>query len=111
MSDPQQLDRELRDYLEKEPNLRREDRLIYLKAIFHKHFEFNKLDHVVNKGDLYEIISGAKNVFTNKRLPLRISRKDVDQSDLPHISVIESFIGYLNRMNLVKKMIKFDYTD
>jgi hypothetical protein len=111
MSDPQQLDRELREYLEKEPNLRREDRLIYLKAMMNKHFEFNKLEHMVNSNDLFEIMSGAKSNYSKRALPIRISRKQVESGEATHISVLESFISYLNRANLLKKLVKFDYTD
>jgi len=111
MSDPQQLDRELREYLEKEPNLRREDRLVYLKAIMGKHLEFSKLEHVVNKGDLFEIISGAKSTCTTQRMPVRISRKQIDSSETTHVCIMESFISYLNRMHLLNKLVKFDYTD
>jgi hypothetical protein len=111
MSDPQQLDRELREYLEKEPNLRREDRLVYLKSLMNKHLEFNKLDHIVNASDIYDIMSGAKSNYTNKRMPVRISRKQLDSAEATHISVLESFISYLNKMNLLKKLVKFDYTD
>ena len=111
MSDPQQLDRELREYLEKEPNLRREDRLIYLRAIFNKHLEFNKLEHVVNKGDLHEILSFAKSHFTGARIPVKVSKKQLDNGEATSVSIIEAFISYLNRMHLLKKHVKMDYTD
>jgi hypothetical protein len=111
MSDPQQLDREIREYLEKEPNLRREDRLLYLKAMMNKHFEFTKLEHVVNSNDLFDIMSGAKNNFSKRKLPVRISRKQVESGEAANVSVIESFISYLNKANLLKKTVKFDYTD
>lgn len=111
MSDPQQLEQELRDYLEKEPNLRRGDRLGYLRAIFYKHFEINKMEHLVNSQDLFGIISNAKGSYNKLRLPLRISRIQIDSSELIHIGMIESFISYLNKMNLLKKLVKFDYTD
>lgn len=108
MSDPQQLDRELREYLEKEPNLRREDRLIFLKSIFHKHLEFTKLDHVVNNRDLFDIISTAKSEYSKLNLPLHISKKRVEATDLAHVAMITSIVGYLNRMSLLKKTVKFD---
>lgn len=111
MSDPQLLERDIREYLEKEPNLRREDRLNYLRAMMNKHFEFTKLEHIVNSGDLFDVMSRAKNDFANRRMPVRVSRKQVDSGDVTNISIIESFIGYLNRMNLLKKSIKIDYTD
>lgn len=111
MSDPQQLDRDLREYLEKEPNLRREDRLNYLKIMMNKHLEINKLEHVVNSADLFEIVSRAKNNYTRQSVPVRITRKQVESSELTHIAIIESFISYLNKMNLIKRLVKFDYTE
>lgn len=111
MSDLQQLERELQEYLNKEPNLRRGDRLEYLRTIFSKHLEINKLEHVINSADLYNIISGAKSSYNKAKLPMRITNRQVDTSELPHVALIESFIGYLTNMHLVKKFIKFDYTD
>lgn len=109
MSDPQQLDRELREYLEKEPNLRREDRLVYLKNILHKHLEMTKLDHIINGRDLFDIISGAKSTYSKFHLPLKISGKQVESNELANVAVIESTLGYLNKMSLMKKVVKFDY--
>lgn len=111
MSNPEQLDRELREYLEKEPNLRREDRLNYLKSIINKHLEFGKLEHVINNRDLFDIMSGAKAAYTNFRLPLKVTKKQVDSSELTSMAVIESALSYLNKMNLLKKLVKFDYTE
>lgn len=111
MSDPQQLDRELREYLEKEPNLRREDRITALKAIFLKHFEFQKLDHVINMNDLWNIIGDAKGQFVNQRSNIFITRKQVDPTQKPQVAMVEAFLSYANRMNLLKKQVKFDYTE
>jgi hypothetical protein len=111
MSDPQQLDREIREYLEKEPNLRREDRLAYLKAMMNKHFEFNKLEHMINSHDLFDIMSGAKQHYSQKRMPVRVSRKQVEAGEATSVSILESFISYLNKMHLLKKSVKIDYTD
>jgi len=111
MSDPQELDRELREYIEKEPNLRREDRLAYLKAVYNKHLEINKLEHVVNSGDLFDIIATAKGNFFKLKLPMQISSKKIENGDLTHIALIESVISYLNSMNLLKKLVKLDYRD
>lgn len=111
MSDPQQIINELREYLEKEPNLRREDRFVYLKAIFDKHMEFKKLDHMVTYKDMFNITSDAGSIFTKFVLPLKISCRRLDSGELKNIAVIEAFIGYLQRMNLLKKTVRFEYTD
>lgn len=111
MSNPEQLDRELREYLEQEPNLRRDERLVVLKNIMHKHLEFNKLEHVINNYDLFSIISRSKSEYSSFKLPMKISRKQVDSSDLPHVAIIESVLSYLNKMSLLKRLVKFDYTE
>ncbi len=111
MSNPDDLDRELREYLQQEPNLSRGDRLAYLKVIVNKHLEFNKLDHVVNSFDMYGIISGAKQAYSNFKLPMKISNRTVDSSELPHIATIEAFSSYLGKMNLLKKVVKFDFRE
>lgn len=111
MSDPQQIEKDLREYLEKEPNLRKEDRLAYLKTIFHKHLEINKLEHIVNSRDLFQIVGYAKTFLTNVKLPMRISKKQLETTEATHVAMIESFIAYLNKNNLLKKLVKFDFTD
>lgn len=111
MSDPEQIEKDLREYLAKEPNLTRQDRLAYLQTIFHKHLEINKLEHIIPYKDLFAIFSNARTHYTKTRLPINISRKAIDPNEAVHISVMESFILYLNSMKLLKKLVKFDYQD
>jgi len=81
MSDPQQIEKDLREYLEQEHNLRRDQRLTYLTAIFNKHLEISKLEHVMNYYDLYSVTSGAKDEYTAARVPMKISGKAVDSPE------------------------------
>lgn len=111
MSNKEQVDRDLRDYLAKADNLRNADKMSYLRALFDKHFTFNKLDHSVNKGDLFEIISVAKGNYSKQGSRIQISGKEVEVCDLTTVAVIESFIGYLNKHDLLKKKVAFDYSD
>jgi hypothetical protein len=111
MSELEEIERDLREYLEKEPNLRKADKLVYLTAIFHKRLEIRKLDHVVSYADYFSILGQAKNFYIRMKLPVRISGKELEANDALHVSTLESFIGYLNRNNLLKKLIKFDYTE
>lgn len=110
MADPKQIEQELREYLTKEPNLRREDRLAYLMTIVNKHFAIDSMDHIINNRDFESIVSDAKSSFLRTRLPITITNKDVDGYDLPHVLMIESFVGYLNKNKLLKRLVKFDYT-
>lgn len=111
MSNLDQLDRELREYLEMESNLRRGDRLALLKGIFSRHLEFNEYEHLVTSKDLFNILSDAKNIFTKIRLPVSVSRKQIEAQEAPNVAIIEAFVLYLNKMSLVKRLIKFDYTE
>ena len=111
MSTKEQIERDLIEYLDREPNLSRNDRIVYLRAVLTKHLEINQLEHVINNHDLMVIIGGAKNIQANVKVPLNITNKRVLGNDIVHVSILESFIGYLNRMNLLKKLTKFDYTE
>src|SRR5271166_4465800 len=107
MADPRQIEQELREYIQKEPHLRREDRLKYLMTIFDKHFAINGFDHLINAHDFHEIVSTAKSGFSAMKLPVNLSRKEVDGHDLPKILMIESFVGYLNKNKLLNRLVKF----
>lgn len=109
MSNPDELERELREYLQKEPNLSRGDRLAYLKTIFNKHWEFNKLEHVVTRGDLFDIMSYAKKTYTQFKLPLSVSGKQIDATEAPMVAQIEAVVSYLGKMNLLKRLVKVDH--
>src|ERR1019366_32919 len=109
MSTKEQIDKELMEYLNKEPNLSRNDRITYLRAIFYKHLEINQLEHVINNYDLHVILGDAKGIHANIKLPMNITGKRVAGHEVVHVSVLESFVRYLNSMHLLKKLTKFDY--
>lgn len=111
MSQLEEIEKELREYIEKEPNMRRQDRVAYLIAIFNKHLEIRNLEHVVNYRDYFNILSRAKTLYTKISLPVRLSRKELEPNDSVHITTMESFVMYLNEKNLLKKLVKFDYTE
>lgn len=111
MSDPQQIEKDLREYLDKEPNLSRTDRLSYLQTIFHKHLEIDKLDHIVTSQDLFIIFSDATKNYIKTKLPLVVGKKTLEPSQSVHMAVMESFIMYLNRMKLLRKLVRFDYKE
>jgi hypothetical protein len=110
MADPNQIEQELREYLTKDNNLRHEDKLSYLMAIMNKHFAIDEIPHVVNHRDLMDVISAAKSSFATSDMSRNISNKKVDGYDFPHVLMIESILGYLNKHKLLKRLVKFDYT-
>lgn len=111
MSTKDQIERDLIEYLEKEPNLGRHDRIVYLRTLFIKHLEINQLEHVINNYDLTTILSNAKSIHINARMPMYITGKQVSGHEVVNVSILEAFMRYLNKMNLLKKLTKFDYTE
>lgn len=108
MSDLNEIEREILEYLNQEPNLRRQDRVKFLMAIINKHLEFSKLEHAINYYDLQNIISVAKNGWTRETLPMFVSGKQIESSEVGNAMVVEATLGYLNRHTLLKKLVKFD---
>ena len=111
MSDPAQIEKDLREYLEKEPNLSRQDRLSYLQTIFHKYLEINKLEHNITSQDLFLIFSEAKTQYVKMKTPTKVSRKVLDPTESVHMAVLEAFLLYLGRTKLLRRLVKFDYKD
>lgn len=109
MADPAQIEQELRQFLEIEDNLLKGDRLPYLMAIVNKHFAIDKVNHTINHYDLGEIIAYAKSQYGDTIMPVQISEKEVKGLELNYLLVLESFISYLNRNKLLKRLPKFDY--
>jgi hypothetical protein len=109
MSDPEIIERDLREYLDKEPNLSRADRLSFLKTIFHKHLGIDSLKHVVTYDDLFILFSEASKYLVRTKLPVQIGNKVLETNESIHLFVMEVFIHYLNRMNLLRKNVTFDY--
>lgn len=109
MSDPAQIEQELREFLENEDNLRKADRLAYLMAIVNKHFAIDKIDHTMINYDFNEVVNNAKSAFAKTTMPIYISKKEISSYDVNYILVLEAFIGYLNKNKLLKRLVKLDY--
>lgn len=110
MADPAEIEQELLQYLEKEPNLRRSDRIKYLMAIINKHYAQDRVEHSVNHYDFQLMLSNAKVQFTQVALPMEISRREVHSQEAVYVLMMEAFIGYLNSKNLLKRLVRFDHT-
>lgn len=111
MSDQHQIELDLADYLAKESNMRREDRMKALRAIFDKHYTFSKLGHLITHSDVNLIASLAKARYVEQTLPMMISKKQVPHDELRIVAVIEAVLGYFNLHFLSKKEVKIDYTE
>lgn len=109
MANMESIETELRQYLEDAPNLDRQDRFTHLMAIFKKHFEMEKTNHLLTMGDFHEIVSQAKSDYVKTSLPIYITRREVYPSEVAHVLLIESLIGYLNKSKVLKRLVKIDY--
>lgn len=101
---------ELRDFLNKEENLSNQDKFKTLMAIFDKHFAMEKVEHQMDIGDMRQIVDYAKGSYIQTQLPMKISKKEVYSTEVPHVLMIEAVISHLNRHELLRKLVKFDYT-
>jgi len=70
-----------------------------------------KVDVMITANDLFLLISQAKREYLSLNSGLHISGIEVDKKDLPHISVTNALLLFLNGENLLKKMVRFDITD
>lgn len=111
MTQSELIERDLREYLTKEPTLSREDKIKFLMAIFNKRFEFTKFDHVVNRFDLIGIVNQAKSEYSNLRLPVNVTKVKIESHELTNIAMIESVFLFLGRHDLLRKTVRLDYTD
>lgn len=102
---------DLKDYLVKADNLTGADKLVYLRAIFDKHLIFTKAGHKVTRHDLFGISNTSKTNFSTQRVRVQVSGKQVEHAERLQLATIDSFISYLNRNDLLKKHVAFDYTD
>lgn len=109
MANLEQIELELRAFLEEAGHLSKQDQFTHLKAIFDKHFAMEQTEHLMDIGDMRHMVTYAKSQFINTNLPLRISKKEVFPSEVPHVLLIEAVIVYLNRFKLLKRRTSFDY--
>lgn len=109
MADPAQIEQELREYLEKEPNIRRGDRIVYLMAIINKHYGIDQVEHLVSHYDFDQMLSYAKTNFATTKMPMTISKKEVNQQETVYVLMMEAFSAYLNKHKLLKRLVKFDH--
>lgn len=109
MADPAEIERELKDYLDKEDNMRFSDKLPYLMIIINKHFAIDKIDHLVDYHDLDSIICEAKGTYAQTRMPMHVSGRELTPPETNYVLVLQAFVSYLNRNKLLKKLTKIDH--
>lgn len=111
MTNKEQVDQDLEKYFAVEHKLRIDQKREHLRELFDRHFTFTQTDHSMTSSDLFHVVSGAKTGYANMRSSPYISGKAVEENDLRNVAVIEALLTYLNGNHLLKKIVKFEYTD
>ena len=70
-----------------------------------------KPDFLISAKDLFYLVSLAKNEYHHLRADLYISNKRVEENDFKHIALASALIMWLNGHRLLKRLVKFDFTD
>lgn len=68
-------------------------------------------DALISSKDLFYLVSSAKTEFLGLRADLYLSNKRVDENDFKHIALANALIMWLNGHKLLKRLVKFDFTD
>jgi hypothetical protein len=66
---------------------------------------------LIGPKDLFHMVSVAKSEYGHLPADLHLSNKRVEQNDFKHISLASAVIMWLNSKNLLKKAVKFDFTN
>lgn len=84
-----------------------------LKLLLEKYTHLASSDYNMDYYDFIKIIDLAKGKFSNdnakKMLKMGSHNKKIDQNNLRNLFIIESTIQYLNRIDCLNKMPRFDY--
>jgi len=109
----QELEVDIKRFFENMEKQGHNDRVLSLKILFEKHLLLNTSDYMLDKHDLFTIISGAKGLFASKNFPIYLGDKCrlVPKGDQANLCVIESTIQHLNNKKCLKKLPKFNYKE
>ena len=70
-----------------------------------------KPDVLITFKDFYLIKSMAVSGYSKLPLDTSLSKKQIDQKDLAHISLANALISWFNSKGLLKETVRFDCTD
>lgn len=78
-----------------------------LLAMFKKHLALNFGDLVLDRYDLYGIISKAKDQYSREALPKDIGGKEITHSEVVNLFVVEATFELLNNKGALNRQPKF----
>lgn len=105
-----ELEVELKRFLEHIDNQSDDDRLAALKALFDKYLHLTTCDFKLDYYDFQNIINTAQSKFVNDKFPVHLGqqKKKVLDKELANLCLIEAAISYFHKNNCFKKRPIFD---
>ena len=112
MSELEDIERDILDFLSKVDSLKHSDRKELLTLIFKKHILTNKSDVMLSYDDFQMVVSNAKTLYTQIAFPVKLTdergnTKDVTGNEIANFCVAESMISLLNRKEALKRLPVF----
>jgi len=104
------VEQDLKEALNEMERLPREYQLKTLMQVYDKHLMLGTAPVKVSHYDLMVIISNAKQAMVDLPGRLVVSKKELYQSDIRFVAMLESFIGCLNRLECFKRLPMIDKT-
>lgn len=108
MSDLEEMEKELEILLKRIGDIKESDRLSAIMNIIKKKIEWNPEEFLLTYGDFSDIMSNAKNSYPKATIPMYISKRLVDNTEVSYIMMMEAFVSFLNRKKIIKRLIKID---
>ena len=68
------------------------------------------MTYKIDKKDLFNIVSNAKDKYFHISTPTFVSYKEVDRGEMPQMAMLESALMFLNAKGLLKELVEIDYT-
>jgi hypothetical protein len=65
--------------------------------------------HLVTLKDFELMVSCAAQEYVKRAFPIKLSGKQVSSGHEPHFFLIEAFVAHLNRYEILRKPVTFDY--
>lgn len=106
-----ELDYEIKEYLEKIDNMSYNDKLDALRNLFIKHLQLENSEFILNKYNLNSIESSSKREFTEMPTKLILKGTLVSPEKRKILAIIQATIGELRHIKTLRKVVKFKFDD
>jgi hypothetical protein len=112
MSQLEEIEQDVLDFLSKVDNLSDNDRKQLLMLLFNKHLILNKSNVMISYNDFQYVLNLAKKIYSEESFPIKIEDdkkvlREVPPSEVGHYCLMESVICLLNKKEALKKLPVF----